>query len=89
MILINSSENLEDHKESQERIGDKSGESSNTLLMKKLRFIKEKCVRSPASYMGELGLTSGSHVLSATPQRTLRPRTVPFNEGCGMLGVAN
>ena len=88
MILINSSENLEDHKESQERIGDKSGESTNTLLMKKLRFIK-KCVRSPASYMGGLGLMSGSHVLSATPQRTLRPRTVPFNEGCGMLGVAN
>lgn len=43
MTLINSFENLEDHKESQERMGDMSGESTNVLLVKKLRLVKEKC----------------------------------------------
>lgn len=41
VILINSSENIEDHKESPEGICDVSGESSNTLLMRKLRNKRE------------------------------------------------
>lgn len=71
MILINSSKNLEDYKESQERICDVAGESTSTLLMWKPRFIEENCLRSLSSRMGELELDPGSHVLSATPQCTL------------------
>lgn len=61
VILIKSSDNLEDYKESQERICDVAGGSTSTLLMWKLRFTEEKRLRSLPSRTGELELDSGSH----------------------------
>lgn len=89
VILINSSENIEDHKESQERICDVSGESSNTLLMRKLRFIKEKCLRSLSSDLGELGLVWQLCSSYHTSVHTFRPRSVLFQEGHRLCGGAD
>lgn len=89
VILINSSENIEDHKDSQERICDVSGENSNTLLMRKLRFIKEKCFRSLSSDLEELGLVWQLCSSYHTSVYTIRPRSVLFQEGYTLCGGAD
>lgn len=89
MILINSSENLEDHKESQERVRDVAGESTNTLLMRKQVYRREM-LQVIVTTRGRAG-TEEPCLFCYTSVRTstIRLRTVPLNEGCGMVGGAN